>query len=182
MAENQWEIHAVRYAHHVRGARENFMAGDPHDETPMPLDYFGWALESGNRTFVVDTRFDEPMARARGRTFLKSPSEGLNAIGIDAARVSDVIITHMHYDHCGNHDMFPAARYHVQDREMQFCTGRHMTHPFMRWPFDPEDISAMIRRLFAGRVAFHNGDEEMAPGLSVHHVGGHTIGMQIGRD
>jgi glyoxylase-like metal-dependent hydrolase (beta-lactamase superfamily II) len=51
----------------------------------------------------------------------------------------------------------------------------------MRWPFDAEGVTAMIRRLFAGRVAFHHGEEEIAPGLSVHHVGGHTMGMQIVR-
>jgi len=181
MAETLWEVYAVRYAHHERAARENFMAGDPHDESPMPLDYYVWALKSANRTFVIDSGFNEAMARERGRTFLKSPGLGLQAIGIDPARVSDVIITHMHYDHCGNHDLFPAARYHLQDREMQFCTGRHMTHAFMRWPFDAEDISAMIRCLFAGRVVFHNGDDEIAAGLSVHHVGGHTMGMQIVR-
>jgi glyoxylase-like metal-dependent hydrolase (beta-lactamase superfamily II) len=179
MSDNLWEIYALRYAHHERAARENFMTGDPHDESPMPLDYYVWAVKSSNRVFVIDTGFDEAMARQRGRTFLKNPGEGLKAIGIDPARVADVIITHMHYDHCGNHDLFPAARYHVQDREIQFCTGRHMTHAFMRWPFDAEDVAAMIRRLFAGRVAFHNGDEEIAPGLSVHHVGGHTMGMQI---
>jgi glyoxylase-like metal-dependent hydrolase (beta-lactamase superfamily II) len=176
-----WEIYAVRYAHHDRLARENFLGADPHDDSPMPLDYYVWALKSGKRTIVIDTGFDEPTARKRGRTFLKSPGDGLKSIDIDPARVDDVLITHMHYDHCGNHDLFPNARYHVQDREMQFCTGRHMSHNFMRWPFDAEDVSAMIRRLFAGRVVFHDGDEEIASGLSVHHVGGHTMGMQIVR-
>jgi glyoxylase-like metal-dependent hydrolase (beta-lactamase superfamily II) len=159
--------------------RENFMGGDPHDESPMPLDYFVWALVSDNRTIVVDTGFDEKMAQQRGRTLVKPPGEGLRAIGIDSSKVGDVLITHMHYDHCGNHTLFPSARYHVQDREMKFCTGRHMTHPFMRFPFEEDDVVAMVRRLFNGRVVFHDGDEEIAPGLSVHHVGGHTMGMQI---
>jgi len=181
MADTLWQIYALRYAHHERPARENFMMGDPHDESPMPLDYYVWALKSAIGTFVVDTGFDEPMARQRGRMFLKSPGEGLKALDIDPARVTDVIITHMHYDHCGNHDLFPNARYHVQDREMQFCTGRHMMHAFMRWPFDADDIAAMVRRLFAGRVVYHNADEEIASGLSVHHVGGHTMGMQVVR-
>src|SRR5437870_2765392 len=132
--KNSWEIYAIRYAHHERRASENFMAGDPHDDSPMPLDYFVWALKSNGRTFVVDTGFDEAMARQRGRAFLKSPSDGLKALGIEPSKVDDVIITHMHYDHCGNRELFPAARYHVQDREMQFCTGRHMMHTFMRWP------------------------------------------------
>jgi len=56
-----------------------------------------------------------------------------------------------------------------------------MTHPVMRFPFDEEDVVAMVRRVFNGRVVFHDGDEEIAPGVSVHHVGGHTMGMQIVR-
>src|SRR6266480_1545362 len=104
MDNNSWEVYAVRYAHHERAARENFMVGDPHDESPMPLDYYVWAVKSSGRTFVIDTGFDEPTARQRGRTFLKSPGAGLKAIGIDPASVEDVIITHMHYDHCGNHE------------------------------------------------------------------------------
>ena len=97
--DNEWEIYAVRYAHHPRAARENFMAGDPHDESPMPLDYYVWVLKCRGRTFGVDTGFDEPMARSRGRTFLKSPADGLKALDVDPARVEDEIITHMHYDH-----------------------------------------------------------------------------------
>ena len=44
MADTLWEVYAARYAHHERAARENFIAGDPHDESPMPLDYFVWAV------------------------------------------------------------------------------------------------------------------------------------------
>ena len=64
---------------------------------------------------------------------------------------------------------------------MKFCTGRYMTHPVMRIPFEAEDVVAMVRRIFSGRVVFHDGDEEIAPGVSVHHVGGHTMGMQVVR-
>ena len=181
MDNSQWQIYAVRYAHHERTARENFLGGDPHDESPMPMDYFVWALVSGGRIVAVDTGFAEPMARKRGRIYLKPPGEGLKAIGIDSTKVKDVLITHMHYDHCGNDDLFPAARYHVQDREMRFVTGRSMCHSFTRFPFEEDDVAAMVRRLFNGRVVFHDGDEEIAPGVSVHHVGGHTMGMQIVR-
>src|SRR5262245_25847799 len=181
MSSNVWQVYAVRYASHERTTRENFLGGDPHDDSPMPMDYFVWGLISGDRTIVVDTGFDEPMARKRGRQFFKSPGDGLRTIGIEPANVKDVLITHMHYDHCGNHELFPSARYHVQEREVRFCTGKSMTHSFMRWPFEAEDVCAMIRRLYAGRVVFHDGDEEVAPGLSLHHVGGHTMGMQIVR-
>lgn len=173
-----WEAYAIRYAHHHRKASENFLGGDPHDG-PMPMDYFIWAVRSGPRVYVIDTGFDEAMAKKRGREPLHRPDEGLREIGIDAAQVEDVILSHLHYDHCGNHNTFPRARYHVQDREMVFVTGRHMCHAHMRMPFEEEDVIEMIRRLYAGRVVFHDGDAEIAPGLSVHHVGGHSMGLQM---
>ena len=139
---------------HVRMARENFMGGDPHDDSPMPLDYFVWGLISESRIIVVDTGFDRAMADKRGRTLLKPLSDGLRAIGIEPAKVEDVLITHMHYDHCGNHELFPVARFHVQDREMQFVTGRSMTHAAMRVPFEENDVVAMVRRVFNNRVVF----------------------------
>jgi len=179
--EAVWEVYALRYAHHHRVACENFIGGDPHDNSPMPIDYFVWALKSGSRVVVLDTGFDEAAAKKRGRDFLRSPADALRTIGVDAANVEDVIISHMHYDHSGNHDAFPNARYHVQDREMAFCTGRYMTHALMRLPFDADDVSAMVRKLYNGRVVFHDGDEPFCPGISVHRVGGHSAGLQMVR-
>lgn len=172
-----YAVHAVRYARHDRPARENFLDNDPHDG-PMPLDYFVWAIVGLERSFVVDTGFGAAEASARGRELIRSPAEGLRAIGIDPATVADVIVTHMHYDHAGNLDLFPNATFHVQDREMRYCTGRCMTHHHLRGSFAPADVEGMIRRIYRGRVAFHDGDAELAPGLSVHFIGGHTMGLQ----
>jgi glyoxylase-like metal-dependent hydrolase (beta-lactamase superfamily II) len=181
MSSDLYQIYAVRYAHHDRRASENFLQGDPHDNAPMPLDYFVWAIVGDSRSFILDTGFDQAMAQKRGREFLRPPGDGLHAIGIDPASVKDVIISHMHYDHTGNNDLFPNATYHLQDREMAFCTGRCMCHPQLRRSFEEEDVSAMVGRLFRGRVQFHDGADELAPGITVHHVGGHTDGLQVAR-
>lgn len=172
-----YEVYAVRYARHERRAAENFLGGDPHD-VPMPLDYFVWAIVGGGKTYVVDTGFGAEQARLRGRQLLRSPAEGLQAIGIDPAKVEDVIVTHMHYDHAGGLDLFPNAIFHIQDREMAFCTGRSMGHPVLRQSLAAEDVVGLVRRVFAGRVRFHDGAAELAPGLSLHFIGGHTMGLQ----
>lgn len=172
-----YEIYAVRYARHDRPASENFLGGDPHDG-PMPLDYFVWAIVGGGRTIVVDTGFDTEQARQRRREYLRSPAEGLKLIGIDPRAVETVVITHMHYDHGGNIDLFPNATFHIQDREMAFCTGRAMGHVTLQHSFACADVVAMVRKIFAGRVQFHDGAAEIAPGLSLHFIGGHTMGLQ----
>jgi len=175
-----YEVYAIRYARHERTARHNFLGGDDHDG-PMPLDYFVWLIRGEDRAFVVDTGFDAETARRRSREMTVPVERGLAALGVDPAAVDDVIVTHMHYDHAGNHQLFPRARYHLQDAEMDYCTGRCMRHPTLRHAYDAEDVSQMVRKVFDGRVEFHAGDDEIAAGLSVHHLGGHTRGMQAVR-
>jgi glyoxylase-like metal-dependent hydrolase (beta-lactamase superfamily II) len=179
----QHEVYAVKYAHHERRASENFIGGVPHDEHdgPMPLDYFVWLVRGGGRDVVVDTGFTAAMAAKRGRAHLRCPTEGLRLLGCDASTVSDVVVTHLHYDHIGNFDLFPAATFHLQDREMHYATGRHMAQPVFRGAYEVEDVVGMVRRAYAGRVRFHDGDAELAPGLSVHLIGGHTMGLQVVR-
>jgi glyoxylase-like metal-dependent hydrolase (beta-lactamase superfamily II) len=175
-----YAIYAVRYGHHDRPAHENFIGGDPHDG-PMPLAYYVWAIVGERRSFIVDTGFDAESGGSRGRTLLRPVGDGLRAIGVDPDRVEDVIITHMHYDHAGNRDLFPRARWHIQDAEMANCTGRCMCHGFLRRSFDVNDVTAMVRRVFDGRVQFHDGDDELAPGVTVHLLGGHSKGLQVVR-
>src|SRR6267142_1154838 len=80
---------------------------------------------------------------------------------------------HLHYDHAGNLDRFPNARFHLQDREMSYATGRCMCNGMLRHPFSVEHVTTMVRHVYGERVTFHSGDGEIAPGVTVHRVGGH---------
>ena len=64
---------------------------------------------------------------------------------------------------------------------MQFATGRYMRHEPMRHAFDVEDVVGMVRNVYAGRVRFHAGDAQLFAGISVHLIGGHTMGLQVVR-
>ena len=64
---------------------------------------------------------------------------------------------------------------------MRYATGRYMCSECFRGAFDVEDIVGMVRRVYEGRVRFHDGDAQLAPGISLHHIGGHTMGLQIVR-
>jgi glyoxylase-like metal-dependent hydrolase (beta-lactamase superfamily II) len=178
--DDTYRITMLRYARSDRRRPENFHGGDPHDG-PMPIEYFNWVIQNDKRVFVVDTGFSEDVGARRGRQTLKPVGLGLKAIGLDPETVSDVIITHMHYDHAGNHDMLPRARYHVQACEMSFATGPCMCHQLMRHPFEEEDVVSMVRKVFANRVEFYDGEATVAPGITVHKVGGHSKGLQIVR-
>ena len=173
----QYEVYAIKYAHHARRAAENFIGGDPHDG-PMPLDYFVWLVRGAGREIVVDTGFSAAMAAKRGRDHLRCPTRGLQLLGVDAAEVRDVVITHLHYDHVGNFELFPAATLHLQELEMRYATGRYMCHHRLRHSFEFEDVAGIVRMTFADRVVFHDGDQELAPGIKLHACGGHSMGLQ----
>jgi hypothetical protein len=125
MPDDIHEIYAIKYGHHDRRAAENYIGGDPHDVND-PLDFFVWAIVGPGGTIVVDTGFDAAMAKKRNRALLKPIADGLKSIDIAPETVANVIVSHLHYDHTGNYACFPNARYHLQDTEMAYATGRCM--------------------------------------------------------
>ena len=177
---DKYEVYALKYAYNDRRAAENFIGGDPHDR-PMPLDYFVWLIRGNGREVVVDTGFSAAMAAKRGRDHIRCPTEALRALQCDASKVKDVVVTHLHYDHVGNFDLFPQATLHLQEKEMSYATGKYMCHECFRGAFEVEDVVGMVREAYQGRVRFHDGDDELFPGVSLHLIGGHTMGLQVVR-
>ena len=60
---------------------------------------------------------------------------------------------------------------------MACCTGACMCHPHLRRPFDVEDVVSAVRALYADRLRFHKGTTEIAPGGTLHLIGGHSGGL-----
>jgi glyoxylase-like metal-dependent hydrolase (beta-lactamase superfamily II) len=178
----QYQVFAIRYATFHRVRRDNFLGvpPDPHDG-PMPMDYFVWLIRGDGRDILVDTGFNQRAADARGRKLLRCPITALSALDLASEQVSDVIITHMHYDHAGNVDLLPRARFHVQESELQYSVSRYMAHKPLRHAYAFEDVGHMVRRLYQDEVVFHDGESRLAPGIELVRVGGHTQGLQIVR-
>src|SRR6201985_573844 len=157
----EYELFALRYATRKAQRHEHFIGGDPHDG-PMPMDYFVWLARNASRAVVIDIGFTPESGNKRGRTLERCPIDSLALLGVDPATVEDVILTHMHYDHVGNFHKFPKARFHMQDREMAYSTGRYMRYPRFGHAYDCDDVVGVVRLNFGGRVEFYNGDFEFA--------------------
>jgi glyoxylase-like metal-dependent hydrolase (beta-lactamase superfamily II) len=177
MPNATYRVYAVRYAHRKCTTSECFY-GDYH-ASPMAMDYFVWALSNGTHTVVVDLGFTEEVGTRRGRQFLRCPSKGLAEVGVDCGQVQHVVLSHFHYDHVGNYALFPNATFYMQDSEMAFYTGRNASLGAFRHSIEVDDVCAMVRLNYERRLSFVDGSREIVPGISVHHVGGHTAGMQI---
>ncbi|MGI9483436.1 MAG: N-acyl homoserine lactonase family protein [Hyphomicrobiales bacterium] len=180
-SDNHYEVYAVKYAErNDRTRADSFIMADDHAST-HPMDYFVWVVRNGQRTILVDTGYDAKEGQARERPILIEPAEALADIGIVPDTIDTVIVTHLHYDHAGGLDQFPEATLHMQDAEMEYATGRCMCHDTLRMPFTAGHVCEAIRRLYSGKVIFHSGASEIAPGITVHQVGGHSRGLQCVR-
>jgi len=176
----EYEVYAIKYASREARRKQHFIGGDPHDG-PMAMDYFVWLVRNADRTYVVDTGFGAEVAAKRGRTLLRTPAQGLALLDCDANVVKDVILTHLHYDHVGTFDSFPVAQFHLQDDEMAYATGRHMRHGVFNHGYEVDEVVGMVRMVYKNRVSFYNGEAELAPGITIHRIGGHTHGVQCVR-
>ncbi|MEM7170576.1 MAG: N-acyl homoserine lactonase family protein [Pseudomonadota bacterium] len=179
--DDLWEVYAIKYAErNSRTRHQSFVLDDDH-ATPHDMDYFLWVLRSGSRTIVVDTGYDEAEGKRRGRPILRDPVPALKSVDVAADSVDTLILTHLHYDHAGGIDLFPRAQIHLQEAELSFVTGPCMCHGHLRKPFSADHVCSVIQRLYSGRITIHNGDGLIAPGVTVHHIGGHTAGLQAVR-
>src|SRR6202022_3090155 len=179
---NAYEIYAIRYATmSPRTPHLNFLSPDPHETAASDLDYFVWLIRGGGRDILVDTGFNAAEGLARNRTLTLNPVDALAGFGVNADDIRDIVVTHLHYDHAGNLDRFPNARFHLQDREMAYATGRCMCNGMLRHPFTVEHVTQMVRHVYGERVTFHADEGEIAPDVTVHRVGGHSDGLQVVR-
>lgn len=176
-----WEIFAIRYAAAERMACTNFADPAEFVDQPMPIDFYVWLLRAGDRCILVDTGFNAMAAPKRNRHLLCDPVGVIGDLGLAPGGIGDVVLTHLHYDHAGNLDVVPTARLHVQAREMAFAAGPPMCDPAQRHFVEADDVAAVVHALHGGRVSLHQGDAEIAPGVSLHLIGGHTDGMQVVR-
>lgn len=175
-----YELYAIKYASRAGKRSENFIGGDSHDG-PMPMAYYVWVAIGADRSYVIDTGFTAEIAAKRKRDHLRCPVDSLKLVGLDPAKVTDVILTHLHYDHVGNFDKLPAATFHLQETEMHYAVGRYMRYKKLQHSYEIEDVVGMVRANYAGRVLFYDGVAELAPGITIHPAPGHSAGLQFVR-
>lgn len=182
MATNTYALYALRYAHRAAATRaENFYRGDRCGTDPMPMDYFTWIAVGQETSVMIDAGFTAPTAARRDRQYLEDPAVTMSALGIDPASIEQLVITHMHYDHTGHISNFPGAKILIQQPEFDFWTGDIAGRGELPALIEPGDIAHISDGRTSGRVQLRVGDYEVAPGITAHHVGGHTPGMQIVR-
>jgi glyoxylase-like metal-dependent hydrolase (beta-lactamase superfamily II) len=172
---NPYRIYTLYYGRRDATTADYFL--DDAANMPIGMGYYLWVATNGEHTVVIDLGYHEDAGERRGRTLVRHPRALLDKIQVDPKTVQHAIVTHLHWDHVGGYALFPNARFYLQERELQFWTSSQL--PEWQSSLEEEELVAMVRLHFRGRVGLCQGSQEIVPGITVHHVGGHTRGSQI---
>ncbi len=179
-SQEPYAVYAVRYAQRVAPRHSMFLGFVERPDEPMAMDYFTWLAVSPTHTVGIDTGFTRETAARLQRDYIASPLDTMRRLGVQPEDVSHVVVTHFHYDHAGNVEQFPNARIVLQREEMAYWTGPYAGRTAQHGQ-PARDFTYLVEANLAGKVQWVDGDAEIAPGVSVHLVRGHTAGMQVVR-
>src|SRR5256886_12881852 len=100
--------------------------------------------------------------------------------GVQPAEITDIVISHAHWDHLGGIDLFPKATVWIQKEEFRYYTGDAWQPGGNHGGIDPEDVQQLVKLNTEGRLRLVDGDNvEIFPGIRVYTGGRHTY--EIGR-
>jgi glyoxylase-like metal-dependent hydrolase (beta-lactamase superfamily II) len=175
----EYSIEAIRYANSPGDPVNSMVMGAPDDET-IDSVYAFWLIRSEDRTILFDSGFH------RERWFelwsiedYLRPDEALRLAGVTPDEVTDVVISHAHWDHMGSIDLFPAAIVWIQRDEFAYYTADAWQDDGQSGGIDPDDVQALVRINTEGRVRLVDGDDrEIAPGIRLFTGARHTFASQ----
>jgi glyoxylase-like metal-dependent hydrolase (beta-lactamase superfamily II) len=176
----QYEIYAVRYATIPDFAVNQLVAGA---EAGRKLDIamLVWLIRGNGKNILFDAGFyREQFFRQWHVNDFSKPSEAVRRAGVAPEDITDVIVSHMHWDHADGIDLFPKAKIWLQKEELEYYAGSAWQSRRTHGGIDPEDVLAAVKLNTQGRVGLVNGDaQEVLPGIAAYTGGKHTYASQF---
>lgn len=175
----QYTIEAIRYATVPAFPLAELMMGAPKDQT-IDIAMVVWLVRGGGRTVLFDTGFHrERWMKEFTVTDYLRPDEAVALTGVTPGEVTDIVVSHAHWDHMGGIDLFPAARVWIQKKEYAYYTGDAWQSGGRNGGVDPEDVAVLVRLNTDGRLRFVDGDDvEILPGIRAYTGARHTYASQ----
>jgi N-acyl homoserine lactone hydrolase len=180
-------IWVLEYGFVDRFPASNLFAAQPN-EGHRRMPYCFALVRSADRCVLVDNGFADEATYRRlsakyGRTEWAAPVDVLGRIGVSAAQVDTVILTHNHFDHAGCTGAFPNAHVYIQEREVEqyrAALARPRRFEYLTRSCEPELLAVLAERDRVGLVTYVDGAATIAPGLAVRPAfDTHTAGSQV---
>lgn len=175
-----YQVYAIRYATIPDFPLAELVAGA--DKTrKIDIAMMIWLVRGNGRNILVDSGFyHDRFFREWHVLDFTRPSDAVGRLGLKPEDITDVIITHMHWDHADGMDLFPHARIWIQKDELAYYAGEAWQSPRTHGGIDPGDVIEAVRLNTEGRVRLVNGDaQEIIPGVTCYIGGKHTWQSQF---
>lgn len=166
---NSYTIHPLRVGTVQRKKRSgsNLSGVEQLKESPLTSYY----LEGCGHKIIVDTGGPLPDG-IKWQPYSRSESENLDRalldLGVSPEDIDIVILTHLHWDHASNNQLFPKARFIAQKKEYDYLIA---PEPEVKSGYEPDLVLQTKYELV-------DGDSDVVEGISVVLAPGHTRGMQ----
>ncbi len=174
----EYEIYALKYAGPFMRTGAHLMWYQDWDRTET-VNYYFWCIRGGGETVIVDAGIAPQLAAERQLEGYENPEEVLLRMGVRAVDARHVVITHMHFDHVNGVDLFPNARFYIQEDEFRFWAKDPIAQrPPFRLVSDPASTEYLKSLQGTDRLVLINGDQEILPGIRCLLAPGHTVALQ----
>jgi len=175
----EYSIQAIRYANSQGDSVADLVMGAPRDET-VDTVFVVWLIRGGGRNILFDSGFHrEKWFKYFPVTGYLRPDEAVKLTGVKPDEVTDVVISHAHWDHMGGIDLFPKATVWIQKDEFRYYTGDAWQADGDHDGIDPEDARELVRLNTEGRLRLVDGDNtEIFPGIRAYTGARHTYASQ----
>ena len=174
-----YSIYAIRYADSPGDSLADLMVGGPKDQK-LDTIYAMWLIRGGGHNILFDSGFHRPRW-FKEWTILNyvRPNEAVKLAGVQPEEITDIVVSHAHWDHMGGIDLFPKAIIWIQKEEFRYYTGEAWQAGGDHGGIDPDDVQALVRLNTEGRVRLIDGDNvEIFPGIRAYTGGRHTYASQ----
>jgi glyoxylase-like metal-dependent hydrolase (beta-lactamase superfamily II) len=178
---DKYEVYAVRFATLANFPVSSLVAGADRSRR-IDIAMMIWVLKGADgRIALVDSGFhrDQYFRQFTVKDYV-TPPEALAPLGIAADTVTDIFLSHMHWDHAGGIDLFPSARVWIQKDEYDYYAGDAWQSARTHGGIDPDDVLEIVKRNVQGKVSFVRGDDDTLLSGILFGVGGkHTWASQF---
>ncbi|HLO79662.1 MAG TPA: N-acyl homoserine lactonase family protein [Chitinophagaceae bacterium] len=176
-----YEVYAITFARAPGYVHERDMALNPPVKDSTKVVFMTWLLKGNNgKTILVDAGFQRSgKFFAPGFMDYTRPDSSLMLLGVKPEDITDIIITHPHWDHVGGIDLFPNARIWMQREDYRYLVVDMWQKDGKRMGIDSSDVLKIVDLNTRGRVQLVNGDDvEIMPGIRAYIGSKHTYESQ----
>lgn len=178
MAAPAWDIVAIRYATLPNFRISGLIAG-ADSARRLDIAMAVWLLRGvDGRNVLIDAGFQRPdlISKWKPTGFIRPDSAVLRARG-DPRDITDIIVTHIHWDHFDGASLFPNAKIWIQREEVDHHIDA--AGAVLDRAIDAPDAAMLSQFRVAGRLEYVNGDaKQILPGLTMYTGGKHTFQSQ----